>query len=110
MLYDTAPTQRHSEPAALTQRDDGTTIMRCTHSVQRVKDVPSQVLAQVATGAGNKEIARALAISPNTVRNHLYAAYPKIGVQSRTAAALYAVREGLAQPRLAPADRERTLR
>ncbi len=55
-----------------------------------------QVLRQVATGAGNKEIARELAISPNTVRNHLYAAFAKLGVQSRTAAALYAVRAGWA--------------
>lgn len=46
-----------------------------------------EVLALVAQGHTNREIARRLDISPGTVRVHLEHAYPKLGVRSRTAAA-----------------------
>jgi DNA-binding CsgD family transcriptional regulator/N-acetylneuraminic acid mutarotase len=54
-----------------------------------------EILKLVATGASNKEIANQLAIRPNTVKVHLRNIFAKIGVQSRTEAALYAVRNGL---------------
>src|SRR3990170_104390 len=54
-----------------------------------------EVLRLVATGASNKQIARRLAISPNTVKVHLRNIFAKTGAASRTGAALYAVRIGL---------------
>jgi DNA-binding CsgD family transcriptional regulator len=46
-----------------------------------------QILAFVARGSTNREIAETLWISPSTVRKHLENIYAKLGVRTRTAAA-----------------------
>jgi len=51
-----------------------------------------EVLREVAIGRTNKEIARSLYISETTVKSHVRAILDKLGVQSRTQAALTAVR------------------
>lgn len=56
-----------------------------------------EVLRLVATGASNKMIAQHLSISTNTVKVHLRNVFSKIGANSRTEAALYAVRAGLVE-------------
>ena len=57
-----------------------------------------QVLTLVAEGASNQDIAQALFISERTARTHVSNILMKIGVRSRTQAALWAIREGLASP------------
>ncbi len=61
-------------------------------------DRERQVLVLVAAGASNQEIGRALFISERTARTHVSNILMKIGVRSRTQAALWAIREGLASP------------
>jgi DNA-binding NarL/FixJ family response regulator len=53
------------------------------------------VLAEIARGRSNREIARALSVSEKTVKTHVSAIFAKLGVADRTQAALHAVRAGL---------------
>lgn len=53
------------------------------------------VLGEVANGKLNKEIAKQLGISEGTVKSHLNSIMSKLGVRSRTEAALNAVERGL---------------
>jgi HD-GYP domain-containing protein (c-di-GMP phosphodiesterase class II) len=53
------------------------------------------VLRLLATGKTNKEIAQQLGISGRTVQHHTIHIYEKLGVDTRAAAALLAVRHGL---------------
>jgi serine/threonine protein kinase/DNA-binding CsgD family transcriptional regulator len=52
------------------------------------------VIRLVAEGLSNKEIGQALAISPRTVNFHLDNLFAKLGVRSRTEAAILAIRQG----------------
>jgi len=54
------------------------------------------VLRLVAKGHSNKEIARELSITEMTVRTHVSSILGKLHLASRTQAALYALKEGLA--------------
>ena len=55
----------------------------------------SEVLRQLALGLTNKEIAQALKISYETVKEHVQHVLRKIGVTDRTQAAVWAVRRDL---------------
>jgi DNA-binding NarL/FixJ family response regulator len=55
----------------------------------------SEVLKQLAYGLSNKEIAQALGISYETVKEHVQHILRKIGVSDRTQAAVWAVRKEL---------------
>jgi DNA-binding NarL/FixJ family response regulator len=52
----------------------------------------SEVLARIAEGRSNREIARLLGLSEKTVKAHVSSVLAKLGVQDRTQAAVYAVR------------------
>ncbi|MGA5298586.1 response regulator [Nucisporomicrobium flavum] len=54
-----------------------------------------EVLAAIARGRANREIARQLGLAEKTVKTHVSAILTKLGLQDRTQAALYAVRAGL---------------
>jgi DNA-binding NarL/FixJ family response regulator len=54
-----------------------------------------EVLGLLARGATNREIARALVIADKTAANHVEHIYAKIGVSTRAAASLFAMRHGL---------------
>lgn len=53
-----------------------------------------EILALVAGGLRNREIAQTLAVSEQTVKNHLSTVLHKFGVPNRTQAVAYAVRHG----------------
>ena len=55
------------------------------------------VIRLLAEGLSNKEIAQRLFVSPRTVNYHLDNIYSKLGVNSRTEAAIYALRHGWVQ-------------
>lgn len=57
-----------------------------------------EILQHVAAGLANKEIAHKLSISERTVKNHLSNIMEKLHVNSRTQAAVYALRSGLVPP------------
>jgi len=52
-----------------------------------------EMLALIAEGMDNKTIARQLGISDKTVKNHLTMLFKRINVQSRTQAAIWALRQ-----------------
>jgi PAS domain S-box-containing protein len=56
-----------------------------------------EVLDLLAKGAGTRDIARRLVISPNTVRNHIQHIFQKLHVHSRAEAVASAIRNGLIQ-------------
>ena len=58
-----------------------------------------EVLALLADGRANPEIAETLHLAPGTVRNIVSSILLKLGVEDRTQAAVYALRNGLVKPR-----------
>jgi non-specific serine/threonine protein kinase len=72
-------------------------------SAQRAKELgltrrERQVLDLLVRGAADKEIADELSIAPRTAMTHVSNILAKLGVNRRTAAASYALREGLVDP------------
>ena len=70
------------------------TAMRPPRDAQPLTPRERTVLALVADGLANKEIAARLHISEKTVKAHVTRVLDKLGVRSRTQAALLAVRSG----------------
>jgi DNA-binding NarL/FixJ family response regulator len=65
-------------------------------TVNSLTDREREVLVLVAKGLSNQQIADALVISERTARTHVSNILGKLGVASRTQAALLAIREGIA--------------
>ena len=58
----------------------------------------TEVLQLLAQGHSNKQIARRLHNTEQTIKSHVSRILSKLGVQSRTQATLYAIRIGLVSP------------
>jgi NarL family two-component system response regulator LiaR len=69
--------------------------VRAPDSPEALTDREVEVLRLLARGKANKQIASSLYVSEKTVKAHVSSILMKLGVQSRTQAALYAVRAGL---------------
>lgn len=69
--------------------------VRAPESPETLTERESDVLRLLALGKANKEIASELHIGEKTVKTHVSNILAKLGVQSRTQAALYATRIGL---------------
>ncbi len=69
--------------------------VRAPESPEALTERETEVLRLLAQGQSNKEIASTLNIGEKTVKTHVSNILSKLGVPSRTQAALYAVRIGL---------------
>ncbi len=69
--------------------------VRAPESPETLTERETEVLRLLAQGRSNKEIAHDLTIGEKTVKTHVSNILSKLGVPSRTQAALYAVRIGL---------------
>ena len=69
--------------------------VRAPENPEALTDRETEVLKLLARGKANKQIAKSLYVSEKTVKAHVSSILMKLGVQSRTQAALYAVRTGL---------------
>lgn len=69
--------------------------VRAPESPETLTERETDVLRLLAQGKANKEIAATLFIGENTVKTHVSSILVKLGVQSRTQAALYARQIGL---------------
>ena len=69
--------------------------VRTPESPETLTERETEVLQLLARGKANKQIATSLYVTEKTVKAHVSSILAKLGVQSRTQAALYAVRAGL---------------
>ena len=74
--------------ARLTARED-------ERAVEEISDREKEVLALVARGFTNRQIAEDLVISENTARNHVSRILDKLGLSRRSEAAAFAAQHGL---------------
>lgn len=74
--------------------------------VQPLSNREMEVLSCVTQGMSNKEIARYLDISQQTVKNHITSILRKLGLEDRTQAAIFAVRQGWVRPQKKPTNRQ----
>lgn len=73
--------------------------VRVPQSPEKLTSREIEVLRLLAQGMSNKDIGAALVIGVKTVKTHVSSILSKLGVPSRTQAALYAVRIGLVSDR-----------
>ena len=73
--------------------------VRTPESPETLTERETEVLQLLARGKANKQIATSLHVTEKTVKAHVSSILAKLGVQSRTQAALYAVRAGLVSMR-----------
>ena len=83
------------EAAVLLMREVQLQESSAVSGVAALTDRETDVLRLVAQGRANKEIASDLGIGEKTVKTHVSSVLAKLGVQSRTQAALHAARVGL---------------
>jgi len=67
-------------------------------SPEALTERETEVLRLLAQGHSNKQIARRLHNTEQTIKSHVSRILSKLGVQSRTQATLYAIRTGLVSP------------
>lgn len=66
-----------------------------SYQIKNLTKREKQILVFLAKGNSNKDIANEFSISERTVKNHLTSLFKKIGVNDRTQAAVYAIRNNL---------------
>ena len=74
----------------------GSSYMDSTVYVEQLTEREREILALVAKGASNRQVAENLYLTEGTVKNHMSSILSKLGVRDRTQAALKAKELGLA--------------
>lgn len=67
-------------------------------ALDELTDREREVVAWVASGRSNQEIAEALVVSPDTVRTHVSRAMVKLGARDRAQLVVFALQSGLEPP------------
>jgi NarL family two-component system response regulator LiaR len=78
-------------------------LMKALHSGDPLEDLTErelEVLVALSQGQSNREVAEQLCVTEKTVKTHVSNVLSKLGVKSRTQAALYAWQTGLVKPGL----------
>jgi DNA-binding NarL/FixJ family response regulator len=88
--------QLHLDPAAAKALAAGLRAPRS--AVDALTSREREVLSLIAAGCYNRQIGRHLGVAERTARTHVSNILTKLGLASRTQAALWAVKEGLAAP------------
>ena len=87
--------QLHLDPAAAKALAAGLRAPRS--AVDALTTREREVLSLIATGCSNRQIGRHLGVAERTARTHVSNILTKLGLASRTQAALWAVKEGLVE-------------
>jgi DNA-binding NarL/FixJ family response regulator len=82
----------------LLQPDVAAALMAPTGQTSPLTAREREVLAEIARGRSNREIAKALSLAEKTVKTHVSNVLMKLGVADRTQAAIFAMRHGYADP------------
>jgi DNA-binding NarL/FixJ family response regulator len=81
------------------QDNEARRIVETMDATVRLTRREKALVTAVVDGCSNREIARRFGVSEQTVKNQLCVLFHKIGVSSRLALAMHAVRHGIAQER-----------
>jgi DNA-binding NarL/FixJ family response regulator len=95
--------QLHLDPAAAKALAAGLRAPRSAVDALTARE--REVLRLVATGCSNRQVGRHLGVAERTARTHVSNILTKLGLASRTQAALWAVKEGLVEPAAAELSR-----
>lgn len=79
-------------------REHASAARREASPAERLTARERQVIAAVATGESNREIATRLGLSEITVKHHVSNIFDKLGVSNRAELAVYATNRGLTRP------------
>ncbi len=66
------------------------------YALPDLTDQETRIIKMVAAGLNNEAITDALSVTRNTMKTHMRNIYTKLGVSDRTQAAIWAIRNGLA--------------
>jgi DNA-binding NarL/FixJ family response regulator len=95
-LTNASSTRPSTASTNYTSSSTSTTYIDATSHVEQLTEREREILALVAQGASNRQVAERLYLTEGTVKNHMSSILSKLGVRDRTQAVLKAKELGLA--------------